>query len=268
MKEHPILFSTQMVQAILSGTKTQTRRVVKTKQKGWNCHDLEFSGMNFITADKLTTRSKSVQKELTGAHAFFKEYKSNLGIKCPYGQPDDLLWVRETWQHTKTLHIHPTDENYGYVFKADNQPWKDYEGWKWRPSIHMPKAAARIWLRVKDVRVERVQDISGEDAKAEGCAYSELLEGYECLTCDTKHGHVMAHGLICEDGAFSTAKQSFQSLWYAINGIESWHENPWVWVVEFEELSRTGRPVFRSSRGNMLVEPYVPGGDGYAKNNQ
>src|SRR5690554_6919216 len=70
--------------------------------------------------------------------------------------PGDILWVRETWQHTKVLNLHPVDANYGYVYRADAQPWEDIEGWKWKPSIFMPKEACRLWLKVTNVRVERL----------------------------------------------------------------------------------------------------------------
>jgi hypothetical protein len=110
-----ILFSTEMVQAILDGWKTQTRRVVKTiDARGFRTANLPFEDF------------------------YGREFK------CPYGQPGDVLWVRETWAHTSQLNINPEDENYGYVYKADGQPWEDYEGWKWKPSIHMPREAARM----------------------------------------------------------------------------------------------------------------------------
>jgi hypothetical protein len=182
MKHRPILFSTAMVQAILDGRKTQTRRVVNPHHA-----PLEFEP---------------------------NEWVINLAF-CPYGQPGDVLWVRETFAHTSQLNLNAEDDNYGYVYKADGQPWEDYEGWKWRPSIHMPREAARLFLRIKDVRVERLQEISPESCIAEGL-YTTLRE----------HDAVMQ------------LQDQWQDLWQSINGPESWDANPWVWVVEFERISR------------------------------
>ena len=192
MKHRPILFSTAMVQAILDGRKTQTRRVVKGP----------VMKLDYVIA---TT------------------------VPCPYGQPGDVLWVRETWAHTSQLNINPEDENYGYVYKADGQPWEDYEGWKWKPSIHMPREAARMFLRIKAVRVERLQEISEEDALAEGIGRINVrLTNYDLAYRDYIHPGVF----------FRVPLWSFKSLWESINGPESWQANPWVWVVEFERITK------------------------------
>lgn len=122
----------------------------------------------------------------------------------PPHRPGDILWVRETWQHTKILNLHPSDEDYGYVYRADGGDWEYIDGWKWRPSIFMPKEACRLWLKVTNVRVERLQSISEADAKAEG---------------------------------FDSV-DSFFALWQKINGTESLAANPWVWVYEFEVISK------------------------------
>lgn len=191
MKEHPILFSTPMVQAILEGRKTQTRRVVKMKKQ---ITDPAFGYTAFTPKNHISVR---------GIHAN-GQYGESF-FKCPYGQPGDLLYVRETFTPYRT------DK---YLYKADeilliNGAWK--------PSIHMPKAAARIWLEVEEVKVEWLQDISEEDAKEEG------------VTPDLATDH--------PKGVYYTA---FSDLWTKINGNGSWISNPWVWVIKFKVLSTTG----------------------------
>lgn len=190
MKMRPILFSTAMVQAILEGRKTQTRRVVKPKHQ-----PIETAPNDFLISLDL----------------------------CPYGQPGDILWVRETWGY-----LPETDGGNCYFYKADTGI-SDQPTFTWRPSIYMPFAAARIFLRIKAVRVERLQDISGEDAVAEGI-YTE----YPSDTLLWMHGWKDYLGGESDLDAYG----SFASLWQSINGPESWDANPWVWVVEFERISR------------------------------
>jgi len=199
----PILFSTAMVQAILDGRKTQTRRVVK-------------------------------------GPVMMLDYVVATTVPCPYGQPVDTLWVRETWAHTLQLNINPEDENYGYVYKADGQPWEDYEGWRWKPSIHMPREAARLFLRIKSVRVERLQEISEDDACEEGIEIKTIPNAdagdYNCYPRNYMISEKDADGwpYFKEEQYI----ESFQSLWQSIKGPESWEANPFVWVVEFERITR------------------------------
>lgn len=193
----PILFSTPMVQAILKGQKWQTRRVVKDP--------------------------------LAISLAEAGHYNEALTL-CNY-RFGDILWVRETWQHTKVLNLHPTDENYGYVYRADGQPWEDYEGWRWKPSIFMPKEACRIFLKIKNIRIERLDAISETDAIKEGI---ELVE-YNCFKNymqgkDWFYNHKNQNGFEMLEDPIG----SFFSLWAKINGTESLADNPWVWVYEFE----------------------------------
>lgn len=181
-----------MVEAILDGRKTQTRRA-----RG----------------------------------ATFQNFEEFARIKCPYGKPGDRLWVRETWQITNFLH--PSDENYGYIYKAseNGKDWQENtEEWKWKPSIHMPKAAARIWLEITETRLERLQDISKEDAIAEGI--EPVADGYK---------NYMPKLSSTSQFCWPTAYHSFKSLWESINGAESWDLNPWLWVVKFKVLSTTGK---------------------------
>lgn len=149
-------------------------------------------------------------------------------IKCPYGQPGDILWVRESWC-LKTPYG-PEDYYFGYKAGDTGVMIKASEKYDYKspdvyfPSIHMPKEACRIKLLVKSVRVERLQDITEQDAIAEGVSRypKSPIYGYKNYQDS--------------DGYFLTAKESFKSLWQSINGPDSWDANPWVWVVEFERV--------------------------------
>lgn len=197
-KELPILFSTPMVQAILEGRKTQTRRIrgledINDAPDDWNLLMLDEGSLNGGPA---------------GFGALFnsKKYENYTAfMKCPYGRPGDRLWVRETW--AKVGHDEPPLIE-GYIYKAD----EEISGMRWRPSIHMPKAAARIWLEVESVGVERLQAISWDDAVAEGCS-GYRPEQYE-------------------------PPMEFRDLWKRINGPESWEQNPWVWIVKFKRIEK------------------------------
>lgn len=191
IKEIPILFSTEMVQAILAGRKTMTRRIVKM----------------YATSDAHPLRQ---------IPEWLKENKT-----CPYGQPGDLLWVRETWSSGFIENTKPT----GIRFKADDVNYNV----KWKPSLFMKKEISRIWLQVTDITVERLQEISEEDAISEGVFVYEAGEAYRDYKYD-------------KAGSFMTARGSFLSLWATINGDESLIANPWVWVVKFKVLSTTGKP--------------------------
>jgi len=223
MKQHPILFSTPMVQAILKGRKTQTRRVVKPQPPG-DAHYFLF----------LNDQPHWVKRKIHNTWTYFVDPEhgsfpcnDSQNLKCPYGQPGDVLWVRETMILNKNSNTYwPVAD--GYIKTAD------YE--KKIPSIHTPKTAARIWLEIEDVKVERLQDISEEGAYREGIESDGLM--VHCEVC--KNGAHNGGDLICEDGFFYTARSSFQSLWHSINGTGSWDSNPWVWVVKFKVLSTTG----------------------------
>ena len=212
MKERPIIFSAPMVRAILAGTKTQTRRVVKP-------------------APKL----------VGGAWFFYKRglpvYVPNVSAaadSCPYGQPGDRLWVRETWMDlagTGVEHRSRDGKLQRYAYGADTKPGsygdqcrKDY-GLKWRPSIHMPRAASRILLEVAAVRVERLQDISEADAQAEGVT-PKWEPGCSGRLMEALGGF-----------SFRPAASAYAELWEQINGPGSWDANPWVWVIEFKRVT-------------------------------
>lgn len=219
MKFIPILFSTETVQDILDGRKTQTRRVVKS------------NGV-IHTARKIVFEDENWQGE------------SGRKIKCPYGQPGDVLWVREAFiegfQMSEGSYKYDDEGNLipKIWHKADNGLRQWYDGtsdWPtenipWKPSIHMPKYACRIFLKVKSVRVERLQKISEKDAKAEGVL--EYDDG-------TFKNYFKTKGLRAMDGVECLlSKGSFQSLWSSINGLDSWNSNPWVWVIEFEQIEK------------------------------
>jgi hypothetical protein len=214
----PILFSTAMVQAILEGRKTQTRRVVKVQPK--DSRAWELTRLLDTTNKEKKKHTGKLQWCVRNNQHSISEFDDRF-FDCPYGQPGDILWVRESWTHTYQLGLNFEDENYGFVYKADWQDWEQYEGWKWKPSIHMPFAAARIFLRIKSVRVERLQDITRSDIRAEGLVCPQELRG---------------------DDTYPNYRQwypaAWKSLWQSINGPESWDANPWVWVLEFERVSR------------------------------
>lgn len=211
----PILFSTPMVQAILEGRKTQTRRIAKQQA----IRDLE-SG--YVFDDK--------HNEIFDLHNWKDPFISRF---CKY-KIGDILWVRETWQHTKCLNINFEDENYGFVYKADGQPWDDYEEWTWKPSIFMPKDACRIFLKITKIRIERLEDITKEDAIAEG------IEKWEQM-CQTRYKSYVDpmvgfwdDGSHLQTGGVHPAIASYRSLWAKINGFDNLNSNPWVFVYEFE----------------------------------
>lgn len=230
MKEHSILFSAPMVRAILEGRKTQTRRVFKYPGMPT---DSDFKA-KAITQDVLGdwvawfTESNSIPSNFNWKEWTDQCYPNGGGIKCPYGKPGDRLWVRETWQVTDW--IHPSNDEWGYIYRADTENAEAWESsdseWKWRPSIHMPRAASRILLEVVDVRVERVQEISEADAIAEGV--ERHPEGEYFFKSYAPHNR---------NGYYDSAQKSFKTLWQSINGPESWEANPWVWVIEFKRIN-------------------------------
>ncbi len=204
MKEHPILFSTEMVRAILNGHKTQTRRIIKPPCEVWD--------------DGGSIR-------VTRPRKFADEYCRLHPVDCPYGKTGDRLWVRETW----LLEKYPEDH---FVYKASCPDWDTYPE-KWKPSIHMPRSAARIFLEVKRIRVGQLQDISEKDAESEGV----IFEGYSSVFGESINSEFWSTGI--QDLPFSrTPKKSFENLWNHINAKNGypWDSNPWVWVIDFEKV--------------------------------
>lgn len=217
VKERPILFSAPMVRALLAGTKTQTRRIALKALRHPDLGNLYSPG----------------------ALVLEKEPQHVIDRCCPYGQPGDRLWVRETFvqgwpcvdgtpdQYDDEGNEKPIHTWYRATVSSSFEWATDDGGYTeripWKPSIHMPRAASRILLEVTGVRVERLQDISEADAIAEG------IEERANAGRDPARWRVYG----CADRYTSDPVESYRSLWESINGAGSWDANPWVWVVEF-----------------------------------
>lgn len=214
-KFRPILFSTPMVQAILEGRKTMTRRIVKpTPIENDNYHFEQLKEKaNHIFA---MVPNKGI--EIDNINIF----QYNGLWYCP-NQVGDVLWVRETFMEAPNFPLFP--EKHRYKASATEQYLLEWKGC-WKPSIFMPKEACRIFLKVKAIRVERLQDISEEDAIAEGVSSLNNIWQYY-LNKNTKPSYGMR-----------TAARSFKTLWASINGWDQWFENPFVFVYEFERIEK------------------------------
>ena len=221
MKSRPILFSAPMVRTLLDGSKTQTRRIVKPKvAETINWFGGKDGGDDDRTLDELLGQ-RIEEKGVRVWCADYPEEGSEL-IHCPYRQPGDQLWVRETW-----LKTNPFSDGglHTYGYRATDEI--EFPDAIWKPSIHMPRAASRITLEITGVRVERLQDINTEDAKAEGAwgPDSSIV------------GKVASYFGI--DILSVNPYLAYRMLWESINGPGSWDANPWVWVVEFKKLEAT-----------------------------
>jgi hypothetical protein len=222
IKYHPILFSTPMVQAILEGRKTQTRRLIKPAP-------IDKNNYHFEKLEKFGRKTFGMVPNQGVEIDNINVFAYNGIWVCPY-EIGDILWVRETFV-PKEIHEEPPGTKAHY--KASDL----FASEKWKPSIFMPKLACRIFLKIKSIRVERLMEISEEDAKAEGVFFNLQFKKYRCYLCETK-GHVGSPS--CDDGFFIDAGPSFYTLWISINKAESFKANPWVWVYEFE---RTEKPL-------------------------
>lgn len=216
MTERGMIFNGEMVRAILDGRKTQTRRIVKS-----DCMD--------------------IGEKDDGTLWPWREHDNggDYWYPCPFGEVGDRMWVRETWQA-----IHDSVDEFGHVEERTYSPsipqekdryWhtvyaehfgdenREDRGFPWRPAIHMPRWASRITLEITSVRVERLDDISQEDAQAEG-----IIDG-GCLNC----GEPEPCGCVNPQ---PDATDAFAYLWQSIYGQENWDANPWVWVIEFRRI--------------------------------
>ena len=224
MKERPIVFSAEMVRAILEGRKTMTRRVVKSEFLPSSVTEWKFDPARGWVGIGDVGMCNGARGEI---HL----------MKCPYGVPGDRLWVKETWcrkwdgldgfAYNDEGNLDPSC----VLFRADGYEVEAIDGdglrrWNkddtaaspWTPALFMPRWASRITLEIVSVRVERVQDISDADCEAEGVRCNRTLGGWDC------------------DG-FAFAKDAFKNLWdtiYAKNTEYKWDANPWVWVIEFK----------------------------------
>jgi hypothetical protein len=223
-KERPILFSGPMVQAILEGGKTQSRRVVKLPTNQHGGFDLTRCG-----------EAKWACSENGPLDVGF------MFLDCPYGQVGDRLWVRETWAASQ-----PGWAMYSqFLYKADHAqtPSGPSGPLKWKPSIFMPRSACRLELEITGVRVERLQDITEEDAKAEGASSRTIFDdtiGWQMDWGDVgKFSRYCPSGILTNsDVCLSSAKYAFWNYWDRINQKRGfgWETKPWVWVIEFKRV--------------------------------
>lgn len=238
MKERPILFSAPMVRALLTGTKTQTRRVVKGEVEDVRPPDWYDSRRLVHKATCQRGYCENVEEGELACGGYDLE-ANGVGSRSPYGAPGDRLWVRETWAPFRDPgeddpgvsreELRCVDGRWvGYFADLGHIDWDDGDGFTayrkdgqqrscWKPSIFMSRWASRIDLEVAGVRVERLQDITAGDAEAEGIANTPNVPR------DT-----MAWAL--------WHVESYRELWESINGAGSWAKNPWVWVIEFKRV--------------------------------
>ncbi|NMZ25065.1 hypothetical protein HBO02_21845 [Pseudomonas proteolytica] len=225
IKERPILFSAPMVRAILEGRKTVTRRVMKSQPDA----DATITVESYNVAVTNRHGYQEAGPEIFGA--WWRATES--GCKCPYGKPGDRLWVRETWycDHFEVMrgpYLKPDDldirkaiQDGTLAYGADGLAPYEQEQPTWKPSIHMPHWASRILLEITGVRVERLQDISGDQAEAEGVDAAMCQQFLE--TSPSRY--------LCKEAVI----HGFAGLWNSIGG--NWDASPWVWVVEFKRVT-------------------------------
>lgn len=213
MKERPILFSAPMVRAILEGRKTQTRRIVKGGiRPAFGMYSFPAKG---------------------GGYWLYPNAINEILAECPYGKPGDRLWVREAFwleefkgrmfrQVGPSSFHDPQLSDMRHVMTAYRADWKDEKPQgreRWKPAIHMPRAVSRITLEITEVRVQRLHEISHNDALAEGAAF-----------CDAGYRHL-------ESGrVYDSPIASFRDLWERINGEQSFMNNPWIWALTFKRV--------------------------------
>lgn len=206
MNEKPILFNAEMVNAILSGRKTWTRRIMKVQPEPSKSR----SGDYWFPCNKM--QSIVHVSDLLPGNPYMPDAHEFFSTCCPLGGIGDQLWVREAFAAGLC-----TESTLAY--RATHKTEDLEEGWgetiKWTPSIHMPRWASRINLLITGVRVERLKDISDVDAAAEGCAYGKGNGEIDLAVRPENH---------------------FPTLWASIYGAESWQANPWVWVIDFERM--------------------------------
>lgn len=243
MKERPILMHQRSILGILEGRKSQTRRIVKSK------HSLR---------DLSSPHAQNILPVAGGIRFDWMGGQSSIPTPCPYGQPGDRLWVRETWQQYRApsekqqaaiaesiarIHAGKSKDIVGEVsnwgradgerkvlYAADFGDWAydvDSDLKPWRPSIFMPRWASRLTLEVTGIHVERVQDISEKDAKAEG----GYLGKCACFPSPRTPVESMMSQTWCHQHG-----EEFKSLWDDTNGKGAWERNDWCWVVDFKRI--------------------------------
>jgi len=212
MKERPIIFSAPMVRAILDGRKTQTRRVAKIIRIDSHPQDARV---------KIATMAGRGEQFWMNCQP---DHPHHIARACPHGVPGDRLWVREAW-HTDEPDLeyarakHEDVMSSSPIFYAADKA-NENSGCRWRSPIHMPRWASRLTLEIVSVRVERVQEISEEDARAEGVRVWEEWQSRDLPAVLNMHD----------------PRDAYAQLWESINGPGSWAANPWVWVIEFRRI--------------------------------
>lgn len=207
----PMLFSTDMAKANMAGHKTQTRRTRGLKE------------INLFPDEYVN----GVEYEKDGSLIFpmFKKHSrdNGIGVKCPYGMPGDVMWMRERFAEENCL-TNGGNEFSHYVYKADNDPLHNH--FKWKPSLHMPLEACRFFAKIVAIRLERLNDITEADA---------VLEGIRPLPGETEAwpDHYQ------ELGSYASARGSYMSLYIKLNGLDNYKINPWVWVVVYERIEKS-----------------------------
>jgi hypothetical protein len=249
MKEYSIVESGPMVRAILEGRKTQTRRIVKPQPRQVKLFPYPMGGVQL--ADESGDPHWAIEHARKSRRWAWPvdEAPCVPAALCPYGAPGDRLWVRETWGESDS------DGGPVIVYKAGGHmvrgatgskrlgTWADeifpgevgevYPPERWRSSIHMPRWASRITLELTAVRVERIQDISEADARAEGCEQSDVITMDDAKDLTGDHKRLLESFV----GGRFTAKMDFVCLWHAINAKRApWESNPWCWVLEFKRI--------------------------------
>jgi hypothetical protein len=232
MKERPILMSAPMVLACLRevSPKTQTRRVVKPQPT-----------VEVVDAGVITSGNPAANGVWSWLDSKDIEWASPVGedFRCPYGVPGDVLWVRETLRRSE---VGP------WVYRADGEPvemphgdprapemvaWAHHKEGDTCVSIHMPRWACRLRLRITDVRVERLNGITEADARAEGL----IRQHHVWRDCEYPLPDVAYLPWAGAPHRFSCPVQAYQALWEHINGEDSWSSNPWIWAVSFERVT-------------------------------
>ncbi|MEJ5127672.1 hypothetical protein WH367_16645 [Comamonas sp. MYb21] len=230
MKETGLMFKAPLVRAILSGQKTQTRRICKPAV----AHNL---------SQVVEVPDPQERGQVYNGSTFGDE-EGDILFSSPFGGLGDRIYVRETWAYGVHALAASRDEDGPFVYAAEGTT-QGRLCERWRPSIHMPKHAARIWLEITGVRVERLQAISEDDAEAEGCERLETERDERDYKLCPKCGGTRLHNAIGGNGgvifdvdcqACDTYAKRFRHLWDSTGG--DWAANPWVWVIDFKRIDQ------------------------------
>jgi hypothetical protein len=262
MQETGILFNTEMVQANLEYRKGETRRNIKA---GFDLSNAVFETCYYYGRNDL------------GLQAFFNVdgNKGLLGTKSRYGAIGDILWVKETYIKGSSGLDNPDlkywtyrngDQLFSdgrYVASQVIPTTKSLKGVRWVSPMYMPKVAARIWLRITDIQVQRLQDITEMEAINEGIRFyndehvSNAYRYKDYLSDASGYGDPKV-----DYPTVSSAVESYKTLWCSINGLESWDENPYVWVIKYDIISTTGKPLDFNAK-TIPIDDRIPGFGGY-----